>query len=162
LAASASEEFVQKCTAAARTTADLARLRQARERLGFVPLPVLGYLERLTKKAGVTLAPILAWAGIDPAVPQELSFARGWARLASTIGVSLREALLRLRLSYTEAMAPETRPALVRQRATQRPHRTRLEQYGQLLDGMVSHLTDDTLAQLESAEAQVRKMYGED
>lgn len=162
LGGSASEAFLTRCTEAAHVAAELAKLRQAREHVGFLPFPVLGYLERLGRRAGVGLAPILAWARIDRSSTEEPGFARGWARLAREIGVSLREARVQLRLSFVEVLAPDLKPVLVRRRAFRRHRATVLEQYEASLDKIVSRWSGDALAQLRAAEAEVRSAYGED
>ena len=50
---------------AGRIALELARLRAERERMGFAPLPVVGYVRAVAKRAQVALEPVLAWAGIQ-------------------------------------------------------------------------------------------------
>ena len=157
---SSSSDFLQKCADAGQLAADIARLRQARQQLGFLPFPVDGYLRRLAKNAGVTLAPILAWCGIDASSSQDIISARGWARLAKEIGLGLREALVHTRLSFAEALSPRPVPVRVRRRQAGHTRRTRLDEYERLVDEIVAQWDQEALAKLSTAETEIREMYG--
>ncbi len=159
LDALSSESFLQKCAGAGQVALDVAKLRSARGRLGFLPISVDGYLRRLCERADVAMAPILGWCGIEATSPQDVGFARGWGRLAREIGLSLREALVQSRLSFAEAAGLEIVPAPVRQRQTGRSRRTRLEEYEALIDQMASQCDDETLARLRTAEAEISNAF---
>src|ERR1035438_4513779 len=90
--AKGSPGFRERCENAALLALDIAKMRDERERIGFVALPFQAYLEGLGKIAGVSLAPILVWFDISDLAAAPASAATTFAGLTRELGISAREA----------------------------------------------------------------------
>jgi hypothetical protein len=154
------EGFQKACVEAGRVAFSMAKLRDARARVGFTPLPLTDYFESIAKGAGVILGPILARFSIASTSPRDEPSAAGWARLARVIGISLREALLHIRLSFAESVSPGASLALARQRHPGRPGRSRLADCEAMLEAEISKWGASDLHKLRTLEHAVRTAYG--
>lgn len=93
-----SPEFRQRCREAGKQAFYLAKLRAEYLRIGFVPLPLLEFLQNLAQRAGVPLAPALKRFNLDNALQPEPASGRSWALLAQAVGLSLRETLIQMQM----------------------------------------------------------------
>jgi len=150
---------MQRCLTAGQLAADIAKLRLAKQRLGFLPIPVGSYLQRLAKNADVRLVPVLEWCRIDLSSVRDIAFSRGWARLAKEIGLGLREAIVHIQLSFTEVTTPNLMPVLVRRRNTGPARQTRVDEFEKLVGKIVLQWDEETVARLGAAEAEIRNAY---
>ncbi len=94
----------------------MARMRTEKEKIGFVPLPFAEYLEGLATLAGVSLAPVLAAAGISSAAKPTVGTAERIGRLAHTLGLQLEDLILHLRVGIAEQTAGAPLPMLAAHR----------------------------------------------
>ena len=94
----ASPDFEKRCEDAALLAFSIEKLRRARELRSFFPIEIAQYFQRLAQYADVRLNSVLEWAGIRDLRPaaEEIS---GIARLMQTVGFSLEEAIIFLRVS---------------------------------------------------------------
>src|SRR5215510_14153379 len=60
-----SEAFRERCREAANVALSMARLRNERRRIGFVPISLAEYIQGLVKVTGVQIDAVLARFGID-------------------------------------------------------------------------------------------------
>jgi hypothetical protein len=58
-----SQAFMERCAEASKVALNFAKLREARRRVGFVPLPATDYIRQLIKQVGIPEASILSWLG---------------------------------------------------------------------------------------------------
>lgn len=158
---SVSPVFQQKCREAGEVAFALAKLRKERQRIHFVPLSLTSYFKELGRVAGVALLPVLAWLGItDLALSTDASI-RGIARLAKAVGLSLREALVHLRISFAEQEGYE--PMLLAHcRSNGKPDASmgKLRECELRLVEIESQFHPELQQKLRHFEAELRLVYG--
>lgn len=110
------QSFRERMKAAGNTAYAMARMRVEKEKVGFVPLPLMEYLKGLASLAGVALEPVLTAAGIDgPASPVPKT-AGLFGKLAHSLGMHLEELTIHLRIAVAEEAAGAPLPMLAAQR----------------------------------------------
>ncbi len=155
--AKVSPDFRERCERAALLALDIARLRDERERVGFVALPFRAYLEGLGKIAGVSLAPLLTWFGIEDlsatATPGSL------ARLARELGLSAREAVVLLRVTTSERLGGAPILLLAARRRGGGPPANALDECDRALRQVESEYPPDVQAGIRHLESEVGQEY---
>ena len=94
------EEVLARCREATEAAWILTKLRSEEKRVGFAARPLHEYLDGLACKAKVKLEPVLGWFGIDDASQPSARNAEALGRLAREVGLSLRQALVQIRLGF--------------------------------------------------------------
>jgi hypothetical protein len=82
----------------------IARLRQAKERLGLPLLGIPALLRTLAASSAGLVAEAAAWAGLDLQAPTTPAAAGAWGRLAAALELHRDEALFHLRMTFAEAV----------------------------------------------------------
>ena len=96
------------------------KLRRASRRLEGAMLGVPEYLRGLAAVAQVSFEAVCRWAGLSPDFRLDRQAAAGWGHLARVLGLSFREAILRLRLALVEDLGLEVLPVQARGEAIAR------------------------------------------
>lgn len=91
-------EFRQRCLATVDAARALAKLREQATRSGFLPLSLTDFLQQLAVLASVRLAEVWAHFGLSEAMQPTSENAQSFARLALTLGLSLRQTLAHVRI----------------------------------------------------------------
>jgi hypothetical protein len=156
---SAEEAFRARCDEAAVVAHSIARLRRERQRVGFVPLPLAEYIHGLVKLASVPLGPVFSWLGVTDLTFAEPGSARGAARLAREIGMSLREALTHLRIGLAAQAGAAPVPLLVARHRSAGRRRTPLEECEEVLEQIEVGYDLDGLKRLRNLESAVGAVY---
>jgi len=162
IVAEGSPAFRRRCRDAALAALALARLRDERQRIGFVPLSLCDYIEGVAKSAGAPLDRLLAGLDISDLPRLDVESARALGRLAHAIGISLREALLHLRIQLAAAFeTPEA--ALFTARARSGPGRRGavLSDYDTVLERIEARYDPAQTQQLREMQAAMRAAYAE-
>jgi hypothetical protein len=108
-----SGDFAERCRTAGEAARGLARLRGEQVRVGFVALPFGDYLQGLARAAGVSLQPMLSWAGIADLSAIDHLVAAKLARLALMIGLGFNETLTHLRMTFAAQQGSPAAPLLI-------------------------------------------------
>ena len=156
---SAEEAFQGRCDEAGAAAHGIARLRREHQRVGFVPLPLAEYIHGLVKLAGVPLGPVFSWLGVSDLTSAEPGSARGAARLAREIGMSLREALTHLRIDLAAQAGAAPVPLLVARHRAPGRRRTPLEECEEVLEQIEVGYDLDGLRKLRNLESEVGAIY---
>jgi hypothetical protein len=150
-----SADTVKQCEELGRRTYELAKLRRARERAGFLPVPVADYLEELAEMAKVSLVPLLAKLKISSLRQIAPETAGAIACLATYVGISKPEIELQIRLTLANFNPAVEMPQLlarcranVSERSLIEQVETRLSAIEQNYDGSQLHHLHETLRQL--------------
>lgn len=162
IVAEGSPAFRRRCRDSALAALALARLREERQRVGFVPLPLADYIEGIARSAGVSLDALLARLGVPDLSRLDAKSAGGLGRLAHSIGIGLREALLHLRIQLAAAFeTPEA--ALFTARARSGPGRRGIapSAYDAVLERIEAGYDAAQAQQLREVEAAMRAVYTE-
>jgi hypothetical protein len=156
---SAEEVFQGRCDEAVAAAYSIARLKRERQRVGFVPLPLTEYIHGLVKLAGVSLGPVFSTLGVNDLSAAESGSARGAARLAREIGMSLREALTHLRIGLAAQAGAAPVPLLVARHRSTGGRRTPLEECEEVLEQIEVGYDLDGLRRLRNLESEVGAIY---
>lgn len=113
-----SEEFRQDCIKTADAAWETAKLQAGRERVGFRPLPLMDYLQKLAETVNVSLATVLERFGIAELSYPTVETIRPFARLAQQIGISRDETLMHFRVSLAERAGYNLMPLSARRSVT--------------------------------------------
>ena len=97
-----SVDFDERCKNAAEAGLVWAKLKAERARVGSRALPLLSYLEGLARLAHVSLGPLLVSLGTDPKKMIDQRTARTMAEICRSLGISLDQALIHIRLQFLE------------------------------------------------------------
>jgi hypothetical protein len=157
---SPSDGFLAACERASATGLVLARLQRVSRRMELSLLAAPEYLRSLAAVACVPLEGIVAWAGIPADFRLDQAFAKGWGRLARALGLELREALLRLRLTFADEVGLELVP--VRARAAtvaSDPNASNLSEVETFLAREALRWDSEVLDQMRSCERAVCDSY---
>jgi len=110
--ASMPPELRERCEQAALRALDVARLRAARERTGFVAVPLPAWFRGLAQIGGVELAPLLEWFGVPDLSRPTPETAGPISRLAREVAFQLRETLALLRTTVAHSLGYTAIPLL--------------------------------------------------
>lgn len=162
-AEAAPSPFLVRCRDAASLAVDIVRLRREHQRIGFVPLPLADYIEDLIKLTGLSPSVSLdRLAGLEPAryrsgAARELVL----AQLAKKIGLTLKGALLHVRIGIASRFAPAQLSLLLAHRRSAVPVRKQQEE----CEGALSHIESQydalALAELRKEQAGIREAFNE-
>jgi hypothetical protein len=137
----------------------LARIRQAAPRLRASLRGVGDYLAELAGSASAALVSVLAWAGLSLNTPVDARFGAGWGRLAQTLGLGAREAVLRLRLTVAGEVGQDLWPVLARTREVGRKPADLLAECEAFLAEAACHWHADARDRLSSSEEALWAAY---
>lgn len=157
--APSSPEFLNACARSSEAGLALVKLRRASQRLEGAPLAAPEYLRGLTAIAQVSLEVVCRWAGLSPDFHLDRQSATGWGHLARALGLSLREAILRLRLALAEDLGLEFLPLRARGDATAPAAAPGLEDWEAGFAAEAAYLPPESLDRLHECEAAVRLAY---
>lgn len=160
-AGAGSEAFLRRCDEAAEVALGLFRLREERKRIRFVPLSFAEYLEGLVKVADVRLSAVLAWLKIDDIRRPGPATARAFARLASEIGIELREALVHIRIGYAAQTDAAAVPLLLARHRNSGARRGLLDDCEVVLGNIEARYDFELWKELQETESEVRAAYEE-
>ncbi|HMG73128.1 MAG TPA: hypothetical protein VK582_06460 [Pyrinomonadaceae bacterium] len=152
------EMFTKRCAGAAELALNLAKLRQERQRVGFVPLSATDYIRRLIELVDIPESPILSWLQSEDFSLDDPKSANAFARLAQRVGISLREALVHLRISFA-AQRGSPVPILLARTRSSSPHLTPIESSEVLLREIESGYDVADLRQLRAIEQELTASY---
>lgn len=153
-------KFLNRSIEAARLGGQLARMRATVPVSRDPLLSVVEYLQRLAQAASVSLAPIIAWSGLDATSPTT-AFSKSWARLAGLLGCERREALSRLRLSFLGVHQPDLLPVSVRLRGSDAGSRGKQEEVDAHLSDAIASLDASQRDELAGLEQQFLLAFDE-
>lgn len=155
-----SPAFRQRCQEAGELAFILAKLRNERQRIGFVPLSLASYMKELGRVAGVALDPVLAWLGVPDFTLTGGVSAKALTRLAKAIGLTCRETLVLLRISFAEWMNCEhTLFAYCRSNGKPNGGSGKLEECEARLGGVERRFDPETRRKLGELESAVLREY---
>lgn len=154
-----SSTFRSRCQKAASVALIISKLRQERQRIGFVPLSFAEYVKGLAKAAGTSLSPVLEWLGIADIGFVDAKSARGFARFAQEIGLNLREVLIHLRIGFISQFEAAPIAALVAHRRTNSGQRNQLDECEMILKQFASECNAQLLQELREIESEVCTLY---
>ncbi len=155
-----SPAFRVRCRDAALAPLALARLREERSRVGFVPLSMADYIEGIAKARGVSLTALLDSHGIAALGPPDAHSAPAFAGLARNLGMSFREALAHIRIGLAEAFeAPPAAILMARARSAPGRRLFPLDQCEAALEHIEASYTPAQSAELRRVESALRAAY---
>lgn len=160
-AANLSAGFHRRCRQAAGQALAILKMRQERQRIGFLAVPLADYLQGLMKVAGVSLSQVLAATGITDLALQTPGPLTAVGGLAQAIGMSLREVLVHLRIGIAAQSQPVPMTLLVAHRHAGDPRRSPLEICEAVLLQIESTYDAGGLNHLRAAEQAIRRAYRE-
>jgi len=154
-----SAAFRRKCLDAAEIAISIVKLRRERQRTRFAPLSFKEYIIGLAKLAEINLAPVLAWFGVKDLSTCDAGSAKGMARLAQGIDMSLRETLTQVRIGF--AMRTGAGPAAfaVSHGRSMTGARSTLDECEAALKRAESNYDVDRLRELRAIELGIREAY---
>lgn len=156
-----SPELLSRYTEAARVAHSVALLRKERQRVGFVPLSFVDYVNGLMKVNNVALAPVLRWFGIGDMARPEPSTARAFARLADALGMNLREALAHVRIGFAALIDSAPIPLLVARHRSAGSRWSQMEECEAVLSEIEADYEIQSLRQLRRTEFEIRAAFKE-
>ena len=154
-----SPDFLDACMQSSEVGLALVKLRRAQPEARGAPLGTPEYLRGLAAIAQVSFEAICRWAGLSPDFHLDRQLAAGWGRLALALGLSFREAILRLRLALAEDFGLEFLPVRARGDATSPAAAPSLEDWDAGFAAEVASLDPESLSLLHECEAAVRLAY---
>jgi hypothetical protein len=154
-----SPDFLNACVQSSEAGLALVKLRRASQRLEGSLLGAPEYLRGLTAVAQVSLEAVCRWAGLSPDFRLDRQSAAGWGHLARALGLSLREAILRLRLALAEDLGLEFLPLQARGEATAPASAPGFEDWEAGFAAETADLSPESLDRLHDCEAAVRLAY---
>ena len=154
-----SEAFMQRCAEAGKVALNFAKLRKARQRVGFVPLPAADYIRQLIKQVGIPESSILSWLGRDDFSLAEQKGVVDFARLAQRVGISLREALVHLRIGFASQMGSTPVPILLARSRSSYSDRKPIENSEAILQEIESGYDITNLRKLRTMEHKLTASY---
>jgi hypothetical protein len=145
---------------AAATAWALARLRRERQRTGFVPLGIGGYLKTLARAARIDLGPVLAACGVGDPASQDPAAVRPLARLCRSLDMSVRETFVQLGLGLAEQLGVMPAPVwAARARGPAAPHDSLAESEQALRRALARD--DDATVKVHALESEVLAVFEE-
>jgi len=162
IVAEGSPAFRRRCRDAALAALALARLREERRRVGFVPLSLADYIEGIARSAGVSLGPLLTRLGVPGLSGLDAKSAGALGRLAHAVGIGLREALLHLRIQLAAAFEAPGAPLLTaRARGGPPPRGGALSGHDTVLERIEAGYDSAQTQQLREMATAMRAVYVE-
>jgi hypothetical protein len=147
--------FEERCRSAAAAALSVERLREERQRVGFVPLSLGEYISGLVQLADAPLAPVLSWLGVEDLSGTEPGSARAAARLAREIGMSMHETLAHLRVGLAAQFGSAPVPLLVARHRAPGPARPPLEECEAALGRVEAEYDLEGLHKLKQLKTEV-------
>lgn len=156
-----SPELMSRYAEAARVAHSIALLAKERQHVGFVPLSFADFIYGLVKVNDVPLGPVLKWLGINDLEHPEPSSARAFARLAQELGMSLRESLAHIRISFAALGDAAPIPLLLARHRTAGSRASQMEECEAVLGEIELDYDLPSLRQLRRTEFEIRAAYKE-
>ena len=128
-------------------------------RLEGAMLGVPEYLRGLAAVAQVSFEAVCRWAGLSPDFRLDRQAAAGWGHLARVLGLSFREAILRLRLALVEDLGLEVLPVQARGEAIAPASVSSFEDWEAGFAAEAACLDPESRDLLHECEAAVRLAY---
>ena len=153
-----SEAFKQRCRTAASVALSVAKLRNERQRIGFVPISLAEYIQGLIKVTGVRIDAVLARFGIDDITRLSTDSVRNLARLAQELNISLREVLIHVRIGFLEKVDSAPVPLLLA-RHRSAGLRSQLDECEAVLGTAEAEYDGELLNELRRTEFEIRAAY---
>lgn len=153
-----SEAFKARCRTAANVALSIAKLRNERRRIGFVPMSLAEYIQGLIKVTGVQIDTVLSRFGIDDVTRVTSGSARNLARLAQELNISLREILIHVRIGFLEKIDSAPVPLLLARHRSTGP-RNQLEECEAILGSAEAEYDGELLNELRRTEFEIRAAY---
>ena len=157
--AKVSPGFRERCENAALLALDIAKMRDEKQRVGFVALSFRAYLEGLGKIAGVSLAPILVWFGIPDLEAVPASAAAALAGLTRELDISAREAFALMRVSVAERLGVAPVPLLAARRRSGGPSVDPLEECERTLKQIESDYPAEVQGEITRMQSAIASRY---
>lgn len=158
--AQANPDFVHRCREAAQIALSITKLRNERQRIGFVPLSLTDYIQDLVKLTSVSLSQVLAWFGIRELAKPGPDEVGALARLARAIGMSLRETFAHMRIGFATQAGNVPGPLLVARQRSVRSRQTPLEECELALKHIEAGYDLERLRALYNVEMELHEVYG--
>jgi hypothetical protein len=153
-----SEAFRQRCQDAADVAVSVARLRNERRRIGFVPVSLAEYVQGLIKVTGAQAEAVLARFDLVDIDRLTSDSVRGLTRFAQRLGISLREILIHVRIGFLEKIDSVPVPLLLAHHRTAGP-RDQLAECESVLALAEGKYEGELLNELRRAEFEIRTAY---
>jgi hypothetical protein len=154
-----SPDFLNACVQSSEAGLALVKLRRASQRLEGALLGAPEYLRGLTAVAQVSFEAVCRWAGLSPDFRLDRQSAAGWGHLARVLGLSFREAILRLRLALADDLGLEFLPVQARGEATSPASVSSFEDWEAGFAAETAGLGPESLNLLHECEAAVQLAY---
>lgn len=154
-----SEAFMMRCAEAGKVAFNFAKLRDARQRVGFVPLSAADYIRQLVKQVGIPESSILSWLGREDFSLAEQKGVVDFARLAQRVGISLREALVHLRIGFASHMGSTPVPILLARTRSSHSQLKPIEYSEAILQEIESGYDITNLRKLRTMELKLTASY---
>lgn len=154
-----SEAFMKRCAEAGKVALNFAKLREARQRVGFVPLPAADYIRQLIKQVGIPESSILSWLGRKDFSLAEPKGVTDFALVAQRVGISLREALVHLRIGFASQMGSTPVPILLARARSSHSHLKPIESSEAILQEIESGYDITNLRKLRTMELNLTASY---
>jgi hypothetical protein len=154
-----SAAFEQRCNEAGDVALSLAKLRQERRRVGFVPLSFSDYVQGLVRVANVRFESVLQWLQVDDLAKPSPKVAKAFAKLAMELDFSLRETLIHIRIGYASLVDSAPVPILLARHRAQAQRAGQLEECEVVLGQLEAKYDVDSLRDLRRTEFEIRGAF---
>lgn len=154
-----SAAFHERCQEAADLALSLIKLRQERQRVGFVPLSFADYVQGLVRVANVRLSAVLQWLRIDDLSRPTPDCAKAFVKLAKEIDLGLRETLIHIRIGFAILQDSAPVPLLVARHRSPTSRGDELEQCEAVLGKLEAKYELDDLRELRRTEFEIRAAF---
>jgi hypothetical protein len=152
-------DFRPACRQAGGTALALTGMRRVSQRMNTPLVGVPAYLRSLAGAAGAALEPVLRWAGLDLGHAADRRFGGAWGRLAVAFGLTAREALLHLRLTFADEARQELGARLLIAMRSQHGPADLLDRCERLLDETVPAWDESVRGRLRDSETELLAVY---
>lgn len=153
------EIFAKRCAEAATLALNLTKLREERYRVGFVPLPATEYIQRLVEMVDIPDSPLFSYLSEEGASITTPRRAFAFGQVAQRIGMSLREALIHIRIGFSAHMGSSAVPILLARARSAGSTDSPIERCEALLREIESEYDISTLRQLRALELELSMSY---
>jgi len=157
-----SAAFEQRCNEAGDVALSLAKLRQERRRVGFVPLSFADYVQGLGRVANVRFESVLRWLQVDSLANPSPKVAKAFAKLAMELDFSLRETLIYIRIGYASLVGSAPVPLLLARHRSQSQRAGQLEECEVVLGQLEAKYDVERLRELRRTEFEIRGAFRQD
>jgi hypothetical protein len=153
------QAFRQSCRHAGGTALILTRLQQEREQVGFVPLAFQDYVEGLAQVVGASLSGVMTWLGLKGWPQLDEAGAEAMARLGHVLGMSLRQILAHVRISFAREWGIAPMPLLLARHRGKGGWREPLEECEKVLEQVETSYDARVLRELRMTQSALQTVY---